>query len=84
MMSPLSQLNRTFSSASNEAVMNGIIDMNDFNFVIWMLLDESTVDETFSHEEQTKVMNYIDHRWGIYCFRIRNWLGSGRKRRCYR
>jgi len=57
---PLSQLNRTFSSASNEAVLNGIVDMNDFNFVIWMLLDESSTNDTFSHAEQSKVKNYID------------------------
>ncbi len=59
--SPLSQLGRTFSSASNKAVVNGVVDLNEFDFVIWMLLDESTNDETFSYEEQTKVKNYIDN-----------------------
>lgn len=62
---PLSQLGRTFSSASNEAVVNGVVDMNDFNFVIWMFLDESTADETFSHKEQIKVKNYIDNN-GVF------------------
>ena len=62
---PLSQLNRTFSSASNEAVLNGIVDMNDFNFVIWMLLDESSTNDTFSHIEQSKVKNYIDNN-GVF------------------
>ncbi len=62
---PLSQLGRTFSSASNEAVTNGVVDMKDFNFVIWMLLDESTTDETFSHDEQTKVKDFIDNN-GVF------------------
>ena len=58
---PLSQLGRTFSSASNEAIVNGIIDLKDFDFVIWMLLDESTINDTFSHAEQIVVKNYIDN-----------------------
>ncbi len=62
---PLSQLGRTFSSASNEAVTNGVVDMKDFNFVIWMLLDESTADETFSHDEQIKVKDFIDNN-GVF------------------
>ena len=56
---PLSQLGRTFSSATNDAVQDGTVNLNDFKFIIWMLLDESTADETFNKTEQTKVKDFI-------------------------
>ncbi|MEN8125817.1 MAG: N-acetylmuramoyl-L-alanine amidase [Bacteroidota bacterium] len=58
---PLTQLGRTFSSATNDAVINGEVNLNDFQFVIWMLLDESTADHTFEISEQTKVKDFIDN-----------------------
>jgi len=57
---PMTQLGHTFSSATNDAVINGLVNMGDFKFVIWMLLDESTVDSTFNSTEQTKVTNFIN------------------------
>ncbi|WP_034041016.1 N-acetylmuramoyl-L-alanine amidase [Wocania ichthyoenteri] len=57
---PMTQLGHTFSSATNDAVLNGLVNLSDFKFVIWMLLDESTADETFSSSEQTKVSDFID------------------------
>ena len=62
---PLTQLNRTFSSASNEAIINNIVDLKDFKFVIWMLLDESTADDTFNKTEQTRVKDFIDNN-GVF------------------
>ncbi len=58
---PMTQSGKTFSSATNDAVINGLVDLNDYTFVIWMLLDESTKDQTFSKSEQEKVKNYIDN-----------------------
>ncbi|WP_456378734.1 glycosyl hydrolase family 18 protein [Lutibacter sp.] len=58
---PLTQLGYTFSSASNEAIMNAIVDLKNYRFVIWMLLDDSTVNDTFSKSEQAKVTDYIDN-----------------------
>ncbi len=58
---PMTELGRTFSSASNEAVINGIIDLNDYKFVLWMLLDESTIDDTFNKTEQAKVKEFINN-----------------------
>ena len=62
---PMTQLGRTFSSATNDAITNGLIDLNDYKFVIWMLLDESTADDTFSKSEQTKVKEFIDNN-GVF------------------
>jgi len=58
---PLSQLERTFSSATNDAVQDGTVDLNNFKFVIWMLMDESSADDTFNKTEQTKVKDFIDN-----------------------
>ena len=58
---PLTQLNYTFSSASNEAIINDIVDLKNYKFVIWMLLDESTVNDTFNKAEQAKVKDFIDN-----------------------
>ncbi len=57
---PLTQLGRTFSNASANAIINDVVDMKDFKFVIWMFLDESTADDTFNKDEQTKVKEFID------------------------
>jgi hypothetical protein len=58
---PMIQLDKTFSSATNDAIINGLTNLNDFKFVIWMLLDESTADETFSKSEQDKVKDFINN-----------------------
>lgn len=57
---PMTQLGHTFSSATNDAVINGLVTLSNFKFVIWMLLDESTVDETFSSTEQPLVTSFIN------------------------
>ena len=62
---PLSQMDRTFSSATNDAVQDGTVNLNDFKFIIWMLLDESTADDTFNKTEQTKVKAFIDNN-GVF------------------
>ncbi|RLD83101.1 MAG: hypothetical protein DRJ07_07310 [Bacteroidetes bacterium] len=62
---PMTQLGRTFSSATNDAITNGLINLSDYKLVIWMLLDESTADDTFSKSEQTKVKEFIDNN-GVF------------------
>ena len=49
-----------FASTSNEAVVSGAVSLTDYDAVIWILGNESTVDETFSLTEQTKVVNFIN------------------------
>ncbi|KAA3610406.1 MAG: T9SS C-terminal target domain-containing protein [Calditrichaeota bacterium] len=50
-----------FSSATNEAVAQDKINLNDYEIVDWMLGDESTVDDTFSPAEQSKVKDYLEN-----------------------
>ncbi len=42
----------SFSSATNEAVLQGLVLLQNFSIVDYILGDESTVDETFSTSEQ--------------------------------
>ncbi len=63
---PMTRLGYTFSSASNEAVMYNVVNLNNFKFIIWMLLDESTADDTFNKTEQTKVKAFIDNNKGVF------------------
>ncbi|MCF6268344.1 MAG: glycosyl hydrolase family 18 protein [Melioribacteraceae bacterium] len=58
---PMTNLHRGFSSTSNEAVYKGLVNLEDYNFVFWMLMDESTADETFNSLEQEKVKQYLDN-----------------------
>lgn len=48
-----------FSVASNEAVADGVVDLGDFDFVVWLLGDESTRDITFSASEQRAVETFL-------------------------
>ncbi len=52
--------NRSFCSASNEAVINGIVPLGDFCFVDWLLAEEGADDETFDTDEQTLVRDYVN------------------------
>ncbi len=48
------------SSASNESIISGIVNLNEFEVVLWFLGDESTADETFNTSEQSKVKAYLE------------------------
>ncbi len=63
---PMTRLKYDFSEASNEAVQDGIVDMKNFKFIIWMLLDESTADDTFNKTEQARVKDFIDNDRGVF------------------
>lgn len=62
---PMTELGRTFSSTTNDAVINGLTNLNAYKFVIWMLLDESTADDTFNKSEQAKVKDFVDNN-GVF------------------
>jgi len=49
-----------FDSASNEAVRDGDVALNDYAVVDWILGEESTQDETLSDQEQTLLANFLD------------------------
>jgi len=57
---PLIERGYSFSSASNEAVYKELIDLKEYELVIWMLLDESTTDDTFNPLEQELVAEYLE------------------------
>ena len=48
-----------FSFAKNEAIINGDVNLTDYQTLIWMSGNESTVDETFSAVEQEKVADFL-------------------------
>jgi len=58
---PMKNYQFALSSTSNEAVYKGFVDLNNYQYVFWMLMDESTVDETFNSLEQEKVSEYLDN-----------------------
>jgi N-acetylmuramoyl-L-alanine amidase len=47
------------ANASNEAVINGSVNLGDYEAVIWILGEESTANDTFNATEQTKVEQFI-------------------------
>ncbi len=48
-----------FNTASNSAVLAGQMNLNNYDFVVWFLGDESTTDETFNSLEQEIVRQYL-------------------------
>ena len=55
----LAQNDHRFSSATNEALQDGLINPATYKSLDWILGKESTVNETFSATEQTLVANYL-------------------------
>ena len=49
----------SFDGASNEAVESGDIGIDNYQGLFWICGEESTVEETFSNAEQTKVTNFL-------------------------
>jgi hypothetical protein len=47
------------ASTSNEAVISGAVNLDDYDVVMWILGNESTADDTFNATEQTKVSQFI-------------------------
>ena len=50
----------SFDTAPNESIVEGIVDLNDYKAVFWILGDESTADETFSAAEQNLVKGFLE------------------------
>lgn len=51
--------NHYFSSATDEAIQDALINLSAYKSVDWILGKESTANETFSLSEQTLVSNYL-------------------------
>jgi N-acetylmuramoyl-L-alanine amidase len=56
----LDKLGITFETCSNEAA-GEILDLADYQAVIWILGDEGTTDETFDLREQELVKTYLEN-----------------------
>jgi hypothetical protein len=46
-------------SASNESVIDGSVNLSEYDTVVWILGEESTADRTFDASEQAKVEQFI-------------------------
>jgi spore germination protein YaaH len=57
---PMLEIDKPFHSTSNEAVFRDLINLENYDVVIWMLGDESTADETFNSLEQDKVKEFLN------------------------
>ena len=57
----LNALNLHFESVKNTEVIDSSAVLNNYDAVFWILGDESTVNETFSSDEQNRVKNYLEH-----------------------
>lgn len=53
--------NGFFESATNDAVLDGTFNLSDYQIADYILGDESTVDETFSSTEQTKIKSFLNN-----------------------
>jgi hypothetical protein len=47
------------ASASNESITSGAVNLADYHTVVWILGEESTVDDTFNSNEQAKVEQFV-------------------------
>ncbi|VAX16476.1 hypothetical protein MNBD_IGNAVI01-2052, partial [hydrothermal vent metagenome] len=55
-----------FTTIKNSQLLNSSFGLNDYDFVFWILGDESTVDETFSHDEQALVKAYLESGGNLF------------------
>jgi hypothetical protein len=58
--------NLGFCSATNDAVIDGLVILNNYEMVDYILGDESTADETFSTVEQTLVKKYLESGGNLF------------------
>jgi len=50
----------TISSCSNESILTGVVNLSDYDIVIWFLGDESTIDNTLTSAEQSRLRLYLE------------------------
>ncbi len=54
------------ASTSNEAVISGAVNLNDYNTVIWISGTESTADSSFNVTEQAKITSFINAGGNVF------------------
>ncbi len=55
-----------FSSATNEAMAEGLVDISSFEAIDYILGEESTVDETFSATEQNIITEFLKEGGALF------------------
>jgi len=55
----LGKFTYSFTTADNDALVAGALELEAFDLVFWFVGDESTTDETFSDAEQALVRTYL-------------------------
>ncbi len=59
MAESLGRFTLSYETTDNDAVLNGLVTLDDYTAVFWLLGDESTLHETFSNAEQDLVETYL-------------------------
>lgn len=62
----LSHLGCSIASTSNEALTQGLVDLNQYFCVDYILGEESTSDETFSFQEQLLIQDYLQQGGNLF------------------
>jgi hypothetical protein len=62
----LKRNNACYDSCTNEQIVSGNIDLNDYLAVFWLSGEESTESETFSHSEQQLVQAYLENDGALF------------------
>ena len=57
----LDKIGHTFDSASNEAVIDDEISLDNYDAVIWICGEEGATDESFSTSEQQRVSAFLEN-----------------------
>ena len=65
-MQPMLEAGQGFSYVLNESVYKGHISLTAFDNVIWILGDESSVDDTFNPAEQDSVENFLNKGGNLF------------------
>ena len=57
----LKNFNLNIESCANDAVINGNVDLDNYDIVLWFTGDESRTENTFENTEQGKIALYLEH-----------------------
>ena len=62
----LEALSINFNTVKNSELQNGQFQLGDYDYVFWILGDESTIDETFNSTEQSLVEKYLENGGSLF------------------
>lgn len=56
----------TFETVSNIKILDSTVLLNKYDVLFWISGDESTLDETFSHSEQTLIKSFLENGGNLF------------------